>query len=319
MRLGLALLSLAPLALAYLACGGGNDNLPPPPPPPIAPPVTASAPPPSPPQPVEDAGPTAPPAPPITVEKGNPAPDPKDLPTVRFLAPAKGQVIAANKDFDIKLDVKNWKTAPGDAHVHLILDNKPYKAIYDTKAPIKLQDMNDGQPLAEGQHVLVAFPSRATHESVKTKDAITAIEFHVGKKGEAKVDLTKPMLVYSRPKGSYPGEMANHVLVDFQLLNTTLGAGKEAVTIAVSGPGIEGEKTAKAEAFGPPFYLENLQDGSYTLKLELVDKDGKVVAGPWNSTTRTITVDRKAEAPAMQHGPTHGPDAGAADGGAPKK
>ena len=42
--------------------------------------------------------------------------------------------------------------------------------------------------------------------------------------------------------------------------------------------------------FGPPFYLDNLQDGSYSVKLELLGADGKVLPGSWNSTTRSFSV-----------------------------
>jgi hypothetical protein len=105
-----------------------------------------------------------------------------------------------------------------------------------------------------------------------------------------KQDITKPTLIYSRPKGEYKGDMANHVLVDFQLVNDKLAEGKDHVHISVSGPGIEGEKAADATTFGPPFYLDNLQDGSYEVKLELLGADGKVLPGSWNTTTRKFTV-----------------------------
>jgi hypothetical protein len=217
-------------------------------------------------------------------------------------------------DFEVKLDVKNWKTAQGDSHVHLILDNKPYKAVYDPKAPIKLADLAGGAALDEGQHILVAFPSRANHESVKTPGALVITEFYVGKKAKNTVEISKPMLIYSRPKGEYKGDMANHVLIDFQLANDTLAEGKDHVHIAVSGAGIDGEKTADAVKFGPPFYLDNLQDGAYTVKLDLLASDGKAVPGAWNSTTRTITINRAAPAepmPGMNVGAS-GADAGAA-------
>lgn len=280
------------LAGTAVACGGGSENLPPPPPPPAPPPVASSA-----------SGPTTapPPAatqapappPPVQLTEGAASPDPPaPLPTVAFIAPTKEQLIPAAKasDFEVKVDVKNWKTAQGDAHVHLILDGRPYKPLFDTKAPVKLSDLTAGEPIAEGQHVLVAFPSRANHESVKTKGAIAIDEFWVGKKGEKLQDVTKPMLVYSRPKGEYKGEMANHVLVDFQLVGATLGADKNKVHIAVTGPGIDGEKAASVTKFGPPYYLDNLQDGSYSVKLELLGADDKVLPGPWNSTTRPFTV-----------------------------
>jgi hypothetical protein len=289
------LLSLPAGAMLAAGCGGGNDNLPPPPPPPAPMPSTSV------PAPSASAAPTAsaeapPPAPPVQLTPGTGSPDPAaPTPTVKITAPTKEQVVPTAKaaEFEVKLDVKNWKTAQGDQHVHLILDGRPYKPIYDTKAPVKLSELTGGDPLADGQHVLVAFPSRANHESVKTPGALTVTEFWVGKKGtkaDATQDVTKPMLVYSRPKGEYKGDMASHVLVDFQLVNDKLAADKDHVHISATGPGIDGDKSADATSFGPPFYLDNLQDGSYEVKLELLGADGKVLPGSWNTTTRKFTV-----------------------------
>jgi hypothetical protein len=292
-NLFLLALPVLPVALA-LACGGSNDNLPPPPPPP-PPLVTAS-----PDMPSASAAPSAsastpppPPAAPVTLTQGNASPDPAaPLPTVKILAPAKEQVIpaAAAGDFVVKLDVKNWQTATGSSHVHLILDGKPYKPIYDTKAPVKLSELPGGDALGEGQHILVAFPSRPNHESVKTGGAVAINEFWIGKKGPKSQDVGKAMVIYSRPKGEYKADMANHVIVDFQLANDKLATGGDHVHISVTGPGIDGEKTADATQFGPPYYLDNLVDGQYTVKLDLLGADGKAVPGSWNSTTRTITI-----------------------------
>jgi hypothetical protein len=290
-RKNLIALSLLPLALA-VACGGGTDNLPPPPPPPPPAPAIASAAPPAG-SASAAAAPETPPAAPVQLTLGEASPDPAaPTPTVRILAPSKDQVIAtaAASDFQVKLDIKNWKIQPGDAHVHLILDAKPYKPIFDPKAPVKLSDLTGGEPLADGQHILVAFPSRANHESVKTPNALSILEFWVGKKGDKAQDPSKPTLVYSRPKGEYKGDMANHVLIDFQLVNDKLATDKDHVHIAVTGPGIDGEKAADATTFGPPYYLDNLQDGSYSVKLELQGADGKVLPGSWNSNTRSFTI-----------------------------
>jgi hypothetical protein len=302
-----SLLCAAPFFGAATACGGGSDNLPPPPPPPppapssLANAKTTE----TPPAPVAlKDEPKAPELPAITLTPGTAAPDPTaPLPTVKITAPGKDQVVPADKaaEFLVKLDVKNWATATGSSHVHLILDNKPYKAIYDTKAGVKLLELTGGEPLTEGQHVLVAFPSRASHESVKTKDALVVTQFFVGKKGEAKTDLKKPMLIYSRPKGDYKGEMANHVLIDFQVAGVTLAEGKEHVNVSVTGPGIGGELTAKVDKFGTPLYLDHLRNGDYKLKVELVDAEQKLIAGPWNQTSRSIHVDRDAPADPMGH------------------
>ena len=280
-------------AVVAVACGGANDNLPPPPPPPPPPPVASAAPPPAAPTASASAAPAPPPAPPVELVQGAASPDPPaPTPTVKFIAPTKDQVIPAAKagDLEVKLDVKNWKTAQGDSHVHLIIDDKPYKPLFDLKATVKLSDLPGGDALAEGQHILVAFPSRANHESVKTAGALAVVGFWVGKKGDKVQDPGKPLLIYSRPKGEYKGDMANHVLVDFQVANTTLAADKNHVKVAVTGPGIEGEKTADATKFGPPFYLDNLQNGTYSVKLELLGGDGKALPGPWNSTTHTFSI-----------------------------
>jgi hypothetical protein len=291
-NLFLLALPILPAALAF-ACGGSNENLPPPPPPP-PPMATPTV------DPAASAAPSAtastPPAPapvPVTLTQGTASPDPAPpLPTVKIVSPAREQVIpaAGSGDFAVKIDVKNWQTATGSSHVHLILDGKPYKPIFDPKAPVKLSDLPGGDALAEGQHILVAFPSRANHESVKTAGAVTINEFWIGKKGPKTQDVGKAMLIYSRPKGEYKGDMANHLIVDFQLVNDKLAAGGDHVHISVTGPGIDGEKSADVTAFGAPFYLDGVTDGSYTVKLDLLGADGKGVPGSWNSTTRSITV-----------------------------
>jgi hypothetical protein len=231
---------------------------------------------------------------------GTASPDPTaPLPAVHFLSPTPAQRVAAEKvnDLAIKVDVKNWPTAKGSSHVHLILDGRPYTPIYDPKKPLALSELLKGDTLTEGQHVLVAFPSRANHESVKVKGALTVTEFYVGKSKDHPVDLKAPMLVYSRPKGDYKGDMANHVLVDFQLVNDTLADGKDHVHITVTGPGIAAPLSADATAFGTPYYLDNLQNGSYTVKLDLLKGDGSPEPGPWNSTTRTINIDHNPPPP----------------------
>jgi hypothetical protein len=236
----------------------------------------------------------------VTLIQGTASPDPTTLPTVRFLSPSPSQTVAADKvnDFPIKLDVKNWQTATGSSHIHLILDNRPYKPVYEPQKPVLLNEILKGDVLSEGQHVLVAFPSRANHESVKTKGSLVVTQFFVGKSKTHPVDLKAPMLVYSRPKGDYKGDMANHVLVDFQLVNETLAEGKDHVHIAVTGPGIDAPLAADVTKFGAPYYLDNLQNGAYTVKLDLLKGDNSPVPGDWNSTTRTINIDHAPPADA---------------------
>jgi hypothetical protein len=297
-RLLLLAIPLLPAVVA-IACGGGNENLPPPPPAPPPPPSDTAPVASTPPSASVDAPPPPPPAPPVTLTQGTASDDPpKPLPTVKILQPANNQVIPAAKvgDVEVKLDVKNWQTGPGSSHIHVILDDQPYKPIFDQKKDVfKLSALPGGDALTPGQHVLIAFPSRGNHESVKTPGALAMVQFFVDKKGDTPVDLKKPLLIYSRPKGTYKADAdhpsaANHLIVDFQLANDTLAAGGDHVHITVAGPGITDSLTADANQFGPPFFLDNLQDGAYTVKLDLLGASGANLPGSWSSVTRTINI-----------------------------
>jgi len=256
------------------------------------------------------------PPPPPAAEKKMPAPvvedmkaseDPKPLPSVKITAPKNDTSVgdlAKAKDVEVKLDVKDWATVEKGPHVHLILDDLPYKAIYDTTKPVKISELLGGTELKEGEHTLVAFASRPTHESVKGAGAQSIITFWVGKKGKAAFDPKKPHLVYSRPKGENKGAMAQDLLIDFYLFGTKLDKG-EKVKYSVTGGGLAAPLTGEFTTWAPKV-AKFLPKGDYEVTLELVDKDGKAMEGPLTKTTRKgIKLDPEAAA-----------DAGHADHGA---
>lgn len=314
-RLGtpLSLLSALPLALAA-GCGGGEPT----PAVPEAPVASASAAPPAPPAMPEPPAPAAPPPAPVTsmpdvsFGPGVPSDNPKKAPRVSILAPARDASIAPDKvkDAEVKLSVTGWDTQKDGPHVHLILDNHPYKRIDDPKVPVKIGDLvGPNEAIAEGEHILVAFPSRMNHESVKMPGALAVTRFWVGKKGTSTWKPTDPMLIYSRPKGTYNGSAADHILVDFYLSHVEFPPkGQFRVKANVQGPGLEeGGRTAIVDQWRP-YYLDYARSGDYTVTLDLVNLAGDPVEGPWNHTTRTFTVNREApdDAPAAGHGDHHG-------------
>lgn len=293
MRSTFAHLGCAALLLA--ACSSESPK-------PVEPVVTASAV-----EAVETAVPTAEatakPAelPPVDFVAGALAAPPAKAPKIAITAPKKDQVVPADKagDFAVTFTVDGWDVPAGGNHVHLILDGQPYKRIDDPKAPVKLSELTTGA-LAEGQHILVAFPSRPTHESVKPigKDVPVAVtSFWVGKKGTPTWKPTDPLLVFSRPKGMNAGPPpAEGILVDFYLVNAELGEGKHSVEATLSGPGLTTDKTAKITSW-TPWRVTQPRDGEYTLSMKLLDKAGKVVPGSMNDVKRTFQVDTKAPAP----------------------
>lgn len=233
----------------------------------------------------------------IAFGPATPSDAPKKIPKVTIKAPGAEQSVAADKakDFEVKIDVKDWETQTGGPHVHLILDNKPYKPVYDPKVSVKLGDlMPAGDSIAEGEHLIVAFPSRMNHESVKAPGALAMVHFWVGKKGKSDWKAKDPMLIYSRPKGSYNASKADHVLVDWYLANIELGDAKASIKANIAGPGLEGDGRTLKITEWRPYALDNLYNGDYKISLELQDKDGKAIPGAWNATTRTVTINRDA-------------------------
>lgn len=233
---------------------------------------------------------------PLEIREAAPPSDPSPMPSVTISSPRANESVPAAKaaDFEVKLAIKDWPVAKGGPHVHLILDDNPYHAVYDAAAKVKLSELSGGQPIAEGEHVLFAFPSRETHISVKPsgdKKPFAAVVFWVGKAGKAAWKPTDPTLIYSRPKGEYSGADAEKVALDFYLLNAELGEGKHAVRATVTpASGMPATVVAKKWA---PFDLVNLPHGEATVKLELLDKEGNPVPGRFNSTTRSIKLSRQ--------------------------
>lgn len=216
-------------------------------------------------------------------------------------------------------DVKQGKDDKGAGnHVHVILDNQPYAAHYMWDEGFELRNVTDGE------HTLRMFASRPWHESYKNEKAFRTIKFTV-KNGEADetkpttdangnkmadakkqekseaegtdvedskagdVDFSKPLLTYSRPKGEYKGADAEAIMIDFWLANAKLTGDGGEYRVRYSINGGEAKMIEKWE----PIWIKGWKDGTNTVKLELVDKDGKPVEnGGYNSTTREITVSK---------------------------
>lgn len=209
------------------------------------------------------------------------------------------------------------KTGAGN-HVHVILDNQPYAAHYMWDEGFELRNVPDGE------HTLRMFASRPWHESYKNEKAFKTLKFTVknGRADETKpttdangntmadpkaaekekaeaegtsvesstagaVDFSKPLLTYSRPKGDYKGADAEAIMIDFWLSNAKLtgDGGEYKVRYTINGG--EPRMIEKWE----PVWLKGWKEGTNTVKLELLDKDGKPFEnGGYNTTEREITV-----------------------------
>lgn len=203
-------------------------------------------------------------------------------------SPAEGTVSKSN-DVAFSYEIKNYQlakpTVEGSCaiscansdkgqHIHLILNNQPYLAKYESSFTENLPD---------GHYVALSFLSRSYHESLKHFGASDVRQFTVGKAKPEKVDLTKPMLFYSRPKGEYKGKDTANVLLDFFLANTTLSETGNKVRATVNG-----KSFLITDWRG--YILKGLPLGESTIKLELLDASENPIPGKYNVVERKITL-----------------------------
>lgn len=178
--------------------------------------------------------------------------------------------------------------SPKGQHVHLIVDNKPYIAVYDQGVPI-----NVGK-LGPGTHTVVAFPSRSYHESVKSPTAHDVKNFNIITSSSDNVLMRDtPSIVYSRPKGTYKGEDAKEIMLDFYLndVEISLGGNFARYTISKKDGAKFSDEVYTIDVYEwKPSFIKGLSSGVYSVTLELLDGNGNLIPGAWNSTTRKIEV-----------------------------
>ncbi|EFK59466.1 hypothetical protein ACR79P_01980 [Sphingobacterium spiritivorum] len=165
-------------------------------------------------------------------------------------------------------------------HIHFILDNKPYAALYKPENSVTVA--------LNSEHYLLSFLSRSYHESIKSADAYKLVKFKVDNTGKI-TELPTPKeasLFYSRPKGEYKGEDTKNLLLDFYVVNTTLAADGNKVVASVNGQDFTLDQWT-------PYEIKGLPLGDAKIKLTLVDKDGKAVTGDNVSIERDIKLLEK--------------------------
>lgn len=171
-------------------------------------------------------------------------------------------------------------------HIHLIVDNQPYKAVYQAGKPL-----NIGQ-LVPGPHSIFVFPSRSYHESVKEPGASDMLNFYIeSDSGDFDLGNNKPAIFYSRPKGEYKGLASKKIMLDFYLHNLKLSPEGFNVKYTVTNiDNLEETYDIVLEEWKPAF-MHNLPSGSYKVKIELLDSSGKFVNNvSYNGTEREITI-----------------------------
>ncbi|TDQ76456.1 hypothetical protein [Sphingobacterium yanglingense] len=160
-------------------------------------------------------------------------------------------------------------------HIHFILDNTPYAALYKPEHSVTVA--------LNSEHYLMSFLSRSFHESIKTADASRLLKFRVNANAQIEElpKVTPPSLFYSRPKGEYRGADTKNILLDFFVENTTLAADGNKIKADINGQEFMLDQWV-------PYEVLNLPLGENVIKLTLIDKDGNALTGDNVSVERKI-------------------------------
>lgn len=228
-------------------------------------------------------------SPPATIQELRPFID-RYQPQVAILTPQPDAVLQ-DPTVSVKLQVQDLplfqdpelKMGP---HLHLILDNQPYRAIYDVSEPIVLEN------LAPGTHALRVFAARPWHESFKNEGAYAQVTFHIfAKTPENNPAPSQPILTYSRPQGEYGAEP---ILLDFYLTNAPLHLAAQAdpedavvdwrIRCTLNGSSFILDRWQ-------PIYLKGWKPGNNWVQLEYLDEQGNLLQNVFNSTIRLIRYD----------------------------
>jgi hypothetical protein len=170
---------------------------------------------------------------------------------------------------------KNCANSKEGQHLHLIVDQEPYVAKYESSFTHDIPD---------GDHHILCFLSRSYHESLKTPTAFKAVKANVaGKSIKTMTPIEQPMLFYSRPKGLYTGEDIKKVMLDYYLVNADAPGYKVEADI-------NGEKHILKK--WQPYYIEGLPEGDNTITLSLLDSTGQLVNTPLNPVSRTFKLEK---------------------------
>lgn len=220
----------------------------------------------------------------------NPLTHAKEFPdAVLRIGSLTSQLVDDSAEVTINYEIENFKlteqtehdhqmaNAAEGQHIHFILDNEPYVALYKPDHSFKVA--------LGSEHILMSFLSRSFHESIKTDPAYRLVKFKVDHNGKIEqLDLpTEPTLLYSRPKGEYHGSDTKALLLDFYLVNTTLEASGHQIKAEINDQEFILTQWA-------PYELLNLPMGENRIKLTLIDEDGNPLKGDNTSVERKFNL-----------------------------
>lgn len=203
-----------------------------------------------------------------------------------------GFALEADSQFDRASEIVNSKLGQT---IHVVIDDKPYFPINGPSVdPFNEQGWYYDQfykftvpfKLANGLHTIRMFLARSYGESLKGQNMFFAGYFFIGDDcdaSEASI-LTKPYLTYNEPSNKGCLLEGKPILLDFYVTNTELSPDGYKVKMVLDG------EIERIFTSWQPYYIYGLKRGKHSIRLQLIDRKGQVVAGSFNDVQESFTV-----------------------------
>jgi hypothetical protein len=204
---------------------------------------------------------------------------------VRIVTPKTGETLNEN-NADIFFSVDNYRLADGGNRLHVILDNNNPVSHADIRRPFIAKE------LPEGGHFIRVFAVAPDGRSFTNPDSAASTRFFIRKKDfQNFIGPNNPYLTVNLPvDGFLDIDGGDRIWFDFRTHNTPLTKG---------GDYFVHYRINNVEDYlqnDDPLYWQGLKAGRYELMVELVDKEKKLVPGPFNQVKRTfdLRISQKA-------------------------
>ncbi|WP_287324610.1 hypothetical protein [Okeania sp. SIO1F9] len=210
-------------------------------------------------------------------------------PQVTIQSPQPDQIFEDNT-ITVQLQVKDLPIFKSELdlgpYLEVILDNKPYKKIYDLNQSLILSD------LEPGTHTIRVFACSPWDESFKNEGAYAQTTFHIFTKTTNNNPAPNlPLLTYNSPLGDYGAEP---ILLDYYLTNAPshLVAQEDPedeivdwrIRVTVNGSSFIADQWQS-------IYLQGFHPGKNWIELEYIDDEGNALNEIYNSTIHLITYE----------------------------
>jgi hypothetical protein len=212
-------------------------------------------------------------------------------------------VILDNQPYEAYYDLNQpfeLRNVTEGKHTLRVFPSRPWHESYKNAGAFQMVEFtvkgggDASKPTTTRDGQMMASPSKSPAAKAGRGAAAANTSSTAAREGKAmassnagEVDLNKPLLTYSRPKGDYSGADADPIMIDFWLTNASLqGQGGDYRARYT----VDGTTTGVIDVW-EPIWLAGWTTGKHTVKLELIDKNGQVVEnGGYNSTTREIKI-----------------------------